>query len=112
MFIKFIKKPSRSTVPHLKLINSHNFRVPNAKPGRDSLKYEIYGMEGIPAEEPENPNLESGNFELPSMAWGGDQQSPPPTESPPSDSQVNTTSTYPPQTMQPQLATPSTIPIK
>ena len=25
-------------------------RVPNAKPGRDSVKYEIYGMEGIPDE--------------------------------------------------------------
>lgn len=28
-----------------------SFRVPNAKPGRDSVKYEIYGMEGIPDED-------------------------------------------------------------
>jgi hypothetical protein len=29
-------------------------RVPNAKPGRDSFKYEIYGMEGIPQGEEGN----------------------------------------------------------
>ena len=30
--------------------NVIHHRVPNAKPGRDSVKYEIYGMEGIPDE--------------------------------------------------------------
>jgi len=31
-------------------------KVPNSKPGRDSVKYEIYGMEGIPdGDEDDNP---------------------------------------------------------
>eukprot|EP01133_Synstelium_polycarpum_P012342 gene12342-14474_t len=29
-------------------------KVPNSKPGRDSVEYEIYGMEGIPDEEDED----------------------------------------------------------
>jgi hypothetical protein len=48
-FIKFTKKTLRSKF-HLNP-NSHSFRVPNAKPGRDSTELEIFGMEGIPLEE-------------------------------------------------------------
>lgn len=50
-------------VVHVFQVHKENItKVPNAKPGRDSVKYEIYGMEGIPDEEggggddDENPN--------------------------------------------------------
>eukprot|EP01097_Dermamoeba_algensis_P006077 TRINITY_DN3832_c0_g1_i1.p1 TRINITY_DN3832_c0_g1~~TRINITY_DN3832_c0_g1_i1.p1 ORF type:complete len:300 (-),score=55.33 TRINITY_DN3832_c0_g1_i1:2-901(-) len=38
-------------VVHCFQVHKENItKVPNAKPGRDSIKYEIYGMEGIPDE--------------------------------------------------------------
>lgn len=48
-------------VVHVFQVHKENItKVPNAKPGRDSVKYEIYGMEGIPGDEEgdddENPN--------------------------------------------------------
>ncbi|EAL62391.2 C2H2-type zinc finger-containing protein, partial [Dictyostelium discoideum AX4] len=36
-------------------------KVPNAKPGRDSPEYEIYGMEGIPDEEEDDNNNNNNN---------------------------------------------------
>eukprot|EP00026_Physarum_polycephalum_P013086 Phypoly_transcript_13455.p1 GENE.Phypoly_transcript_13455~~Phypoly_transcript_13455.p1 ORF type:complete len:319 (-),score=74.30 Phypoly_transcript_13455:104-1012(-) len=47
-------------VVHVFQVHKENItKVPNSKPGRDSVKYEIYGMEGIPEEgdeDDENPN--------------------------------------------------------
>lgn len=48
-------------VVHVFQVHKENItKVPNAKPGRDSVKYEIYGMEGIPDEDQledgENPS--------------------------------------------------------
>jgi hypothetical protein len=39
------------TVPHFLFLYSATFRVPNALPGRETLEYEIFGMEGIPHED-------------------------------------------------------------
>eukprot|EP01103_Thecamoeba_quadrilineata_P003275 TRINITY_DN1306_c0_g1_i1.p1 TRINITY_DN1306_c0_g1~~TRINITY_DN1306_c0_g1_i1.p1 ORF type:complete len:228 (+),score=29.92 TRINITY_DN1306_c0_g1_i1:28-711(+) len=39
-------------VVHVFQVHKENItKVPNSKPGRDSIKYEIYGMEGIPEDE-------------------------------------------------------------
>lgn len=76
-------------------------KVPNSKPGRDSVKYEIYGMEGIPdGEEEDSPNKKLKTDSTPllptpgtpgfpgavppymqpgySQQWGFAQQAPPP----------------------------------
>lgn len=62
MFIKFTKKPYLSNFFFFSLFHFlsilkwfiKSIRVPNAKPGRDSLNYEIYGMEGIPPGDYDN----------------------------------------------------------
>jgi hypothetical protein len=60
---KFTKLKSQSKIPIISisfitiptltalLTFTYTFRVPNALPGRDTLEYEIFGMEGIPHED-------------------------------------------------------------
>lgn len=40
-------------------------RVPNARPGRESVEIEIFGMEGIPPEAIAAHNAEQGEFVQP-----------------------------------------------
>jgi hypothetical protein len=59
-------------VVHVFQVHKENItKVPNAKPGRDSVKYEIYGMDGIPEDgegyDDENPNKKP-RVEAPGMA--------------------------------------------
>ncbi|KAF2076165.1 hypothetical protein CYY_002518 [Polysphondylium violaceum] len=54
-------------------------KVPNAKPGRDSTAYEIYGMEGIPDFNPDEVEMnKKQKFDQPPQHFNNGHQPPPP----------------------------------
>lgn len=58
-------------VYHVYQVHKENIHtVPKAKPGRDSIKYEIYGMDGIP-EDDEGPDSDPNKRTEASMASSG-----------------------------------------
>lgn len=71
-------------VVHVFQVHKENVtKVPNSKPGRDSVKYEIYGMEGIPEEEDlseSDPKKQktTGGDSIPVAPIGGSPAYPPP----------------------------------
>eukprot|EP01102_Stenamoeba_stenopodia_P006808 TRINITY_DN189_c0_g1_i5.p1 TRINITY_DN189_c0_g1~~TRINITY_DN189_c0_g1_i5.p1 ORF type:complete len:200 (+),score=31.26 TRINITY_DN189_c0_g1_i5:167-766(+) len=76
-------------VVHVFQVHKENVtKVPNSKPGRDSVKYEIYGMEGIPDEEElgeSDPKKQKTGGDAPTAApvGGAPAYAPPPTYAPP-----------------------------
>jgi len=128
-------------VVHLYQVHKENItKVPNAKPGRDSPKFEIYGMEGIPKDGEEEPDAKKAKIDsdgptlfippiappmvmpgfgmpIPPLNWQPPQWGPPTfpgmmTGYPPIMSTINLPGVMPPSTMPPLSTTPPLSPPK